>query len=191
MNNSINNTSFKANIKTLTKVKNKEAFNRVMEDFSKATQKYPNDTLYITRTPYGAYSWHLSKEKHGDFYNSQEIFTDSIDRHIEDMGTKKFAKELINAFKALILQDKISPKVLQLKSDLEKTKAIAQAYKRKGIACESTGKDLNAKRYFIIANRNKAKIEEISAEIAEKRNIFDKEIEKLSKEFKEIGQVEL
>ena len=149
MDNSINNVSFKANIKTLTKVTNKNAFNAIKEEFAKATSKYPEDTLYITRAPYGAYSWHITNKKNGGFYCGKEIYTTSIDKHIEEYGNKKFTKELIYAFKALTLQSKLSEKFLGLKSELESTQSLVKSYQKIASAYIANGKKLNANRFLI------------------------------------------
>ena len=110
MNNNINEISFKADVKVLTELPSKRKLKKVIDLVKQGTQEYPNDTLYITKTPYKTYSLHLSNTKHGDFYTGAEIFTEGLDQELKNSDEKKLAQKLINAFKALYLQKENSSK---------------------------------------------------------------------------------
>ncbi len=191
MNTSVNNISFKANINALAKTKYKISFEDVCKAFEKGTTKYPNDTLYITKNKSGAYSWHISNKQRGDYFKGEEIFTNSIDNHIEELGVKSFAKELINAFKAMKLERDIYKKAKPVKIELDKTKGLYEAYKKMAEAYKGDGNLSMAKRYEYLANRNQSKLSDLTAQYNKYVNTFKTKLKELSKDYPEIGQVEL
>ena len=191
MNNTIDNISFRASIKNLTHNKNKAVFNKICKNFEKRTSQYPNDTLYITESKYGTYSWHITDKKRGEFYKGEEIFTNSIDDHIEELGEKKFTKELVNAFNAMKTERSIYKKAKPIKIELDKTKGLVNAYTKLSAAYEKDGNTIMQKRYEYLLKRNKEKSENLSSKYNNFLSMFNNKIEKLSKEFPEIKQVEL
>lgn len=191
MNTNVNNVTFQANVKTLIRPKNKTAFEKICKEFEKRTSAYPQDTLYITKTKNGADSWHITNKKRGDFYKGEEIFTNSIDDHIEELGAKKFTQELINTLKAMKLERDIYKNAKHLKIELDKTKGVVKAYKNMSTAYRNDGNVEMAKRYEYLAQRNSDKLEKLDIEYNKYLNKFNKKIKEFSKEFPEISQVEL
>ena len=191
MNTNVNNITFGANIKTLSRVKNKADLELIKKEFEKGTAKYPNDSLYITKYPQGAYSWHITDERRGEFYNGMEIFTNSLNDHLKEMSPKKLAKELINAFKALKLHQEVNSRVVQLEKDIEKTTGLCFGYAKIARTLQAAGKSAMAKRYEVLAVRGQEKLMALKNEYNSIVDKFDDSISRLSKDFPEVGQVEL
>jgi len=191
MNTTMNNISFNAKIQTLVKSKNPKAFQAVCQEFEKMTSKYPNETLYITRNKTGAYSWHISDKKSGDYFKGEEIFTNSVDEHIEELGVKKFAKELVNAFKAMKLERQIYKQAKPIKIELDKTSGLSEAYRNIALTQEKDGNNVMAKRYFSLSERFTPKMAKLKMEYDKCVNSFNSKKKQYSKDFPELTQVEL
>ena len=81
MNNTINNISFGANVKSISKIKNKEAFIEVKKMFENGTKNNSKDTMYITDGIMG-----YNRIVIGDSYKS--LFTRGINEQLKTMGAE-------------------------------------------------------------------------------------------------------
>ena len=191
MNSTINSLTFGAKINNLTNVKNKEAFSKVICEFEKRTNQYPDEILHITRNKTGADSWHITDRKRGDYFKGEEIFTNSIDEHIEELGIKQFAKELVNALKEMKLERTIYKKVKPVKIEYDKTVGLSEAYKNIAKNFQKDNNNVMAKRYYNLSERFTPKIQQLKTEYDAYTEKFNSKIKEYSKDFPEIGQVEL
>ena len=187
--NNVNNLSFKANIKVGTRIRNKSDFETVVSEFRKKTAKFPDDTLYITKSLNNVSSWHINNQKRGDFFDGIELFTNNINEQLKELGPKKLARKLVNAFKAFKLEENTHIRKKEIKQEIEKYSNLVMAYRNMSNAYKNDGKKIMASRYEILATRNEERLEELNKEYTKLTNYFDTNIEKLSREFPEIGQI--
>ena len=191
MQNNINDVSFQANLKPLTKIKNKEAFTEARNIFKEATKNYPNDSIYITKNTFGETIINLSDETGNSIYSQKNIGTKNIDKQIEEMGADKFAEKLINMFNALKLQEEASLKIADIKSKLVRLTKIMQININAAHNWKLEGKDGIAKRYDVKEKNNKGKINQLKSEQQMFKDEYNKKIEDLSKQYKEIIQLKI
>ena len=191
MQNNINNVSFQANLKPLTKIQNKIAFTKAKELFTNATKNYPNDSVYINRNTLGETIINLSNDRTNSLYSWKEIGTKNIDKQIEEMGADKFAEKLIKMFKALKLQEKASAKIASMNSELIRLTKVMEINKNAAHNWKLEGKDSIANRYNVLVQNNKGRINQIKSAQQEYKNEYNQKIEDLSKQYKEIIQLKI
>ena len=190
MQNNINNVSFQANLKPLTKIKNKSAFVEAKNIFTDATKNYPNDSIFITKNTLGETIINLSSNTNS-LYSHKDIGTKSIDKQIDEMGADKFAEKLVKMFKALKLQEEVSVKLTDIKNELVRLTRIMELNKNAANNWESEGKHFIANRYTVLAKNNKGKIDQLKSEQQKFANEYNKKIEDLSQQYKEIIQLKI
>ena len=186
-----NNISFQANLKPLTKIQNKKAFTEAKNLFTDATKNFPNDSVYITRNTLGETIINLSNNTTNSLYSNKEIGTKNIDKQIEEMGADKFAEKLINMFKALKLQEVTAVKIADIKSELIRLTKIMKINKNAAYNWKLEGKESIANRYDVLAKHNNGKINQLISEQQQFKDEYNKKIEDLSKEYKEIIQLKI
>lgn len=189
MQNNINNLTFKANIKPLVKIKNKSAFVEAKKIFTKATKEYPNDNIYITKNSVGETSLNLCNYIDNKFYPNHNICTRNFDKQINDMSADQFADKLIKIFKALKLQEEATIKLNTIKDEINRLNKILKFNKNTAKSLESDGKLFIANRYNVLAENNQGKIEQLKSEENKYKMEYNKKIEDLSNEYKEIIQL--
>jgi hypothetical protein len=192
MDNSINGINFKANLKTgfNVKIKDRAKFNNVVELFKQGT-KDSSLTMYITKTPYNTYSWHISDIKSGDFYKGAELITDSVNEHLNELTEKQFAKKLIGAFRVMKLQQNIYPKIENLHKEIKRLTDVFLTNKQHAAACRANNKAKQAEVFENLAKRNEARLQSLNNEFENTKGAFEKTKEQYSKDFPEIGQIDL
>ena len=179
MDNSINNISFRANVKSITKIKNKSAFLEVKKLFEDKTKNNTDDVLYISDAIFGCNKINLAD-------SHKAILTDGINKQLTTMSATELAEKLAKIFETLKLHAKAYNKNNQLNSELNRAKALLNINSSIARACESEGKISVAQRYNILAERNKEKIEALKKEIENRLINFNKRIDELSKQYEEL-----
>ena len=126
MENNINNLSFKANITTLVKIKNKSAFAEISQIFRNNTKNNSKDILYILNSPQGESVLQLSHLKDRQFidYRKADITFKDINSQIDSMSKEDFAKKLVSIFEALKLHEKTAEIINNLEAELTRAKAL-------------------------------------------------------------------
>ena len=191
MQNTINNVSFQANLKPLTKIKNKSAFVEAKDIFRDATRNYPNDNIYITRNTVGETIINLHKDMSNNFYSNKNIGTKNIDTQINEMGVNKFAEKLVKMFKALKLYELTTLKLTDLKAEMYRLSNIMLINKNAARSWYSEGRHTIADRYNILAKNNQGKIDKLKSEEQKLKDEFNKRIEDLSNQYKELIQLKI
>ena len=179
MDNTINNVSFKANIKTFTKIKNKAAFTEVKQLFENSTKNDTKDVLYISDAFIGG-----NKLDVGNTHNA--VYIPNINKQLETMSENELADKLVKIFEALKSHTKVYEKNEQLESELNRAKALFNLNSRISRACSSSE---IAKRYNGLAERNKARFDALTKEITNRLNNFNKKIDKLSEQYEELSDL--
>ena len=191
MQNNINSVSFQAKLKPITKIKNKQAFTEARNIFTEATKNYPNDSIYITENAVGETVIRLSNNTGNGLYSKREIGIRNIDEQINEMGSDKFAKKLVNMFKALKLQENVTGKLTDIKTNLLRLENMMEFNKRAANYFKLEGKDIMANRYNVLANNNKGKISKLESEQQKFAEEYNNIINDLSKQYKEIIQLQI
>ncbi len=189
MQNTINNVSFQANLKPLTKIKNKSAFVEAKNIFTDATKNYPNDSLYITRNSLGETVIYLSDSLSN--YANKNLGTKNIDKQIDEMGVDKFAEKLIKIFKALKMHEETSGKLTTLRSKIFRLTKLMELNNHAAYNWASEGKNSIANRYTVLARNNQGKIDQLKSEEQKIANEFNGNIEDLSKQYNELIQLKI
>ena len=158
MNISINNSySFKGKLKTTIKTEDKARLKNIGNIYQKLTNGFP-EPLYLTQTKEGGMSFHVSNVKDGDFYAGTEIFSDSLNQHLDKMSDFDFAQKCTDFFKIIRLSDKANSVVNEIKSITSRL----QYYKNLADSCRASGNTKFADRYDVIANMNSKKLQSLN-----------------------------
>ena len=192
MENNINNTSFRANITTLTKIKNKSAFVEVNKLFKEGTEKNAKDVLYITESPHGESILQLAPKKDNKYNNqyNADIALININKQIESMSAAEFAKKLVSIFEALKSHEETAEVIKNLKAEILRAKFLLKTNSRISQAWASEGKTQISKRYDVLAAKNMERIEDLTKKVKLCINNFNENIEKLSTKYKELIQLQ-
>ena len=191
MQNNINNVSFHANLKPLTKINKKTEFIEAKKIFTEATKDYPDDNIYITRNTLGETVINLYNDTTNNFYTNKDICTKSIDKQIDELGKDKFAQKLINIFEALKLQQAITEKLSNIKKEVFRLTKTMEVNINAARNWESEGKNVIANRHKILSKNNEAKINQFKTEEKTLSDEYNKKIDELGKEFKEITRLKI
>ncbi len=184
MDNTINNISFRANVKSISKIKNKEAFVEVKKLFENSTKNDIKDTMYITDGIMG-----YNRIVIGDSYKS--LFTRGINEQLKTMGTEDFAKKLVKIYESLKSHEKAIEKNNELNSELNRAKALLKINRSISSACATEGKTGIARRFSVLAQRNEQKIDALTKEINNRLNTFNKKIDELSEQYEELSDLKI
>ena len=190
MENRVNSVSFKANIKSLTKIKNKSKLVEANNRFKKATVKYPKVNLYITDVGDGEVSLHLSNVAKGKHYTTEEVFISDINKQIESLDVKELSSKFINIFKALMMHDDVSQKISHLKLEINRAHILLKDNLKFAEAWKADGRDYIANRYEVLATKNKERIESLTKELKICTDQFNKKLSSLYDKCKEVRQLE-
>ena len=184
MNNTINNISFGANVKSLSKIKNKSAFVEVKQLFKNNTSKNAKDTLYITDGLMGYNGLALED------YDTV-LYTRGINEQMSNMSAEDFSKKLIKIYESLKSHEKTIEKNNELNSQLKRAKALLNINRSISSACANEGKTGIAKKFSILAQRNEQKIDALNKEINNRLNSFNKRIDELSEQYEELSDLKI
>ena len=188
MENNINNLSFKANITTLVKIKNKSAFAEISQIFRNNTKNNSKDILYILNSPQGESVLQLSHLKDRQFidYRKADITFKDINSQIDSMSKEDFAKKLVSIFEALKLHEKTAEIINNLEAELTRAKALFITNNRIARNWASENKNLIARRYEVLASRNEQKIQDLSNKIKACMQRFNEKIDNKYNEYTEL-----
>lgn len=191
MENNVNAISFKANIRTLTKIKNKSAFTEINQLFKNSTQNNKNDVLYITDSKLGENLIQLSHIKNGEHVDIDltDVALNDINKQIDSMGTTEFTNKLLSIYNALKLHETATLKIQKLQSEILRAKTLLSTNQRIAHAWISEGKTHISNRYAVLASKNNERIQTLSNELKKYIDNFNKKIENISKKHKELIQL--
>lgn len=193
MNNTINNLSFKANLRTLTKIKNKSAFSEVNDLFKKSTKNNKDDVLLITKTNLGENVLqlsHLEKGIYKDYINADVVVKD-INKQIDTIGASKFSQKIVSIYKALKAHEKAVSDINGIKIELSRAKSLLNLNQSISYAWASEGKEHIAKRYDVLAQKNTERIEFLTKKLNTYVKEFNKKIDKLCSNYRELEQLKI
>ena len=188
MENKINNLSFKANITTLVKIKNKAALAEINQIFRNNTKNNPKDILYILNSQQGESVLQLSHSKNSQYidYNKADITFKDINRQIDSMSKEDFAKKLVSIFEALKLHEKTTEIINNLEAELTRAKALYITNNRIALNWASEGKNHIARRYEVLASRNEQRIQDLSNKVKAYMQRFNEKIDNKYNEYTEL-----
>ena len=185
MQNNINNVSFNANLKILTKIDNKSAVADAKNIFKNATKDYPNDSLYISTNQLGETVVSLCND------TKKDIGTKNIDKQISEMGVNEFAEKLIKMFSSLKLHEETFAKLTNIKKEVSRLTKAKEFNTNAARNWNDEGKHFIANRYNVLAKNNEALIARLETEKQTLKSNYNKKIEDLSKQYKEMIQLKI
>ena len=180
MDNSINNVSFRANLKPLTKIENKKAFIEVRQLFKEGTKQYPKDNFIISEE-----SAYINSPDN----ISEELFIDNINILLNSMSPKELANKLINNFNALKFNQQEVDAITLIKAGIKRAKSLLRTNISIATACQKNGNVTMAKRYKVLAQNNEAKINSLRTELAVRTDSYNGKILDMAKQDKDLKQL--